>query len=261
MVDAPLPRRRVAKKTTIDKYPPSNSGNRNSSTAQRARRTATPDAYDDMAEYTPSGRQSSQSALPMSNNEVWLFQWPSKIIRFPLSLPSIWTGNRAQSNPWSATAAHLQRQGATWTSHGSASNRLLICASTTNDVFLGNPESIMNELIREAADFYMNVYPQLTHGVEYKKIGIALINEYPCLACEDTINPHVGWASDERDGSAFSFLLLSRVWSHLDCQHVFAMFAGRCAHESKNVKSVAQFTRNRQSSCCSCIETLLLLCL
>ena len=49
----------------------------------------------------------------------------------------------------------------------------------------------MNELIREAADFYMNVYPQLTHGVEYKKIGIALINEYPCLACEDTINPHV----------------------------------------------------------------------
>ena len=50
----------------------------------------------------------------------------------------------------------------------------------------------MNELIREAADFYMNVYPQLTHGVEYKKIGIALINEYPCLACEDTINPHVG---------------------------------------------------------------------
>jgi hypothetical protein len=56
---------------------------------------------------------------------------------------------------------------------------------------LGNPEPIMNELIREAADFYMNVYPQLTHGVEYKKIGIALINEYPCLACEDTINPHV----------------------------------------------------------------------
>jgi hypothetical protein len=49
----------------------------------------------------------------------------------------------------------------------------------------------MNELIREAADFYMNVYPQLTHGVEYKKIGIALICEYPCLACEDTINPHV----------------------------------------------------------------------
>lgn len=55
----------------------------------------------------------------------------------------------------------------------------------------GNPESVMNELIREAADFYMNVYPQLTHGVEYKKIGIALITEYPCLACEDTINPHV----------------------------------------------------------------------
>ncbi len=57
--------------------------------------------------------------------------------------------------------------------------------------FQGNPEPIMNELIREAADFYMNVYPQLTHGVEYKKIGIALITEYPCLACEDTINPHV----------------------------------------------------------------------
>lgn len=57
--------------------------------------------------------------------------------------------------------------------------------------FSGNPEPVMNELIREAADFYMNVYPQLTHGVEYKKIGIALITEYPCLACEDTINPHV----------------------------------------------------------------------
>ncbi len=58
-------------------------------------------------------------------------------------------------------------------------------------IFKGNPEPVMNELIREAADFYMNVYPQLTHGVEYKKIGIALITEYPCLACEDTINPHV----------------------------------------------------------------------
>ncbi|CAF4837594.1 unnamed protein product, partial [Rotaria socialis] len=57
-------------------------------------------------------------------------------------------------------------------------------------ILIGNPEPVMNELIREAADFYMNVYPQLTHGVEYKKIGIALINEYPCLACEDTINPH-----------------------------------------------------------------------
>ncbi|CAF1552797.1 unnamed protein product [Didymodactylos carnosus] len=55
---------------------------------------------------------------------------------------------------------------------------------------IGDPDPIMNELIREAADFYMNVYPQLTHGVEYKKIGIALINEYPCLACDDTINPH-----------------------------------------------------------------------
>ncbi|CAF4663395.1 unnamed protein product, partial [Rotaria socialis] len=59
-----------------------------------------------------------------------------------------------------------------------------------HELLMGNPEPVMNELIREAADFYMNVYPQLTHGVEYKKIGIALINEYPCLACEDTINPH-----------------------------------------------------------------------
>ncbi|CAF1081510.1 unnamed protein product [Didymodactylos carnosus] len=59
-----------------------------------------------------------------------------------------------------------------------------------HNLMIGNPDPIMNELIREAADFYMNVYPQLTHGVEYKKIGIALINEYPCLACDDTINPH-----------------------------------------------------------------------
>ncbi|CAF4357358.1 unnamed protein product, partial [Rotaria magnacalcarata] len=41
-----------------------------------------------------------------------------------------------------------------------------------------NPEPAMNDLIREAADFYTNVYPQLTHGVEYKKIGIALITDY-----------------------------------------------------------------------------------
>ncbi|CAF1973901.1 unnamed protein product [Rotaria magnacalcarata] len=41
-----------------------------------------------------------------------------------------------------------------------------------------NPEPAMNDLIREAADFYMNVYPQLTHDVEYKKIGIALITDY-----------------------------------------------------------------------------------
>lgn len=73
--------------------------------------------------------------------------------------------------------------------------------SLLNDCFSfhqGNPESVMNELIREAADFYMNVYPQLTHGVEYKKIGIALINEYPCLACEDTINPHVNHRNETK---------------------------------------------------------------
>ncbi|CAF2782850.1 unnamed protein product [Rotaria sp. Silwood2] len=41
-----------------------------------------------------------------------------------------------------------------------------------------NPEPVMNELIREAANLYMHDYPQLTHGVEYKKIGIALITEF-----------------------------------------------------------------------------------
>ncbi|CAF1518702.1 unnamed protein product, partial [Rotaria sordida] len=59
-----------------------------------------------------------------------------------------------------------------------------------HELLMGNPESVMNELIREATDFYMNVNPQLTHDVEYKKIGIVLITKYPYLACEDTINPH-----------------------------------------------------------------------
>ena len=109
----------------------------------------------------------------------------------------------------------------------------------------------MNELIREAADFYMNVYPQLTHGVEYKKIGIALINEYPCLACEDTINPHVssvGWRTQSLDVAP-----LARVSSHLDCRRAFGTCDERCAHENKNVKFVERFTRNIQLTRCSCI--------
>ncbi|CAF4017636.1 unnamed protein product [Rotaria sordida] len=59
-----------------------------------------------------------------------------------------------------------------------------------HELLMGNPKSVMNELVREATDFYMNVNPQLTHDVEYKKIGIVLITKYPYLACEDTINPH-----------------------------------------------------------------------
>jgi hypothetical protein len=133
-----LPRRRVAKKTTISKYVPTNT--KNPVIQQRSHRTINDDTYDELTPYTP---------IAINNNEeIGLSRIPDQ----PL-LPTF--SDKIQ-----------------------------------HELLMGNSESIMNELIREAADFYMNVYPQLTHGVEYKKIGIALINEYPCLACEDTINPH-----------------------------------------------------------------------
>ncbi|CAF1275826.1 unnamed protein product [Rotaria sp. Silwood1] len=148
ITDPPLPRRRVAKKTTVSKCLPSN--NNNPIIHQSTRQTIANDSYDDMSHYTsPIVRQSSQSMTSINNNEeIGLSRIPDQ----PL-LPTF--SDKIQ-----------------------------------HELLMGNPEPIMNELIREAADFYMNVYPQLTHGVEYKKIGIALINEYPCLACEDTINPH-----------------------------------------------------------------------
>ncbi|CAF0813161.1 unnamed protein product [Rotaria sordida] len=151
IADPPLPRRRVAKKTTISKCLPSNNNNNNNNNKnpiihQSTRQTIVDDNYDDMSHYTSSGRQSITSIN--NNEEIGLSRIPDQ----PL-LPTF--SDKIQ-----------------------------------HELVMGNPEPIMNELIREAADFYMNVYPQLTHGVEYKKIGIALINEYPCLACEDTINPH-----------------------------------------------------------------------
>ncbi|CAF0824031.1 unnamed protein product [Adineta ricciae] len=151
--DPPIPRRRVAKKTTISKSIPSTPSNKNSGNQQqqqRARRVTADDNFDEMPHYASSStRQRSQSIITVNNSEeIGLSRIPDQ----PL-LPTF--SDKVQ-----------------------------------HELLMGNPESIMNELIREAADFYMNVYPQLTHGVEYKKIGIALINEYPCLACEDTINPH-----------------------------------------------------------------------
>ncbi|CAF3372656.1 unnamed protein product [Rotaria sp. Silwood2] len=148
--DPPLPRRRVAKKTTVSKCLPSNNNNKNPIIHQSTRQTITDDNYDDLSHYTSPVRQSSSQSMTSINNseEIGLSRIPDQ----PL-LPTF--SDKIQ-----------------------------------HELLMGNPEPIMNELIREAADFYMNVYPQLTHGVEYKKIGIALINEYPCLACEDTINPH-----------------------------------------------------------------------
>ncbi|CAF1399414.1 unnamed protein product [Rotaria sordida] len=75
-----------------------------------------------------------------------------------------------------------------------------------HELLMGNHESVMNELIREATDFYMNVNPQLTHDVEYKKIGIVLITKYTYLACEDTINPHVMLKTIFYDKDTFDFL-------------------------------------------------------
>ncbi|CAF1206027.1 unnamed protein product [Rotaria sp. Silwood1] len=148
--DPPLPRRRVAKKTTISKGPSSNIINRNPLVHQRTRISTNDETFDELNHYaSSSSRQQSQSIIPINNNEeIGLSRIPDR----PL-LPTF--SDKIQ-----------------------------------HELLMGNPEPIMNELIREAADFYMNVYPQLTHGVEYKKIGIALITEYPCLACEDTINPH-----------------------------------------------------------------------
>ncbi|CAF1013507.1 unnamed protein product [Adineta steineri] len=149
IADPPLPRRRVAKKTTISKSIPTNNNNKTPINQQRTRRITADDTYDEITHYTPPSRQSSQPIMNVNNNEeIGLSRIPDQ----PL-LPTF--SDKVQ-----------------------------------HELLMGNPELIMNELIREAADFYMNVYPQLTHGVEYKKIGIALINEYPCLACEDTINPH-----------------------------------------------------------------------
>jgi len=147
--DPPLPRRRVAKKTTISKDVPSNNINRSPMVHQRTRISTTDETYDEANHYTAPSRQQSQSIIQINNNEeIGLSRIPDQ----PL-LPTF--SDKVQ-----------------------------------HELLMGNPEPVMNELIREAADFYMNVYPQLTHGVEYKKIGIALITEYPCLACEDTINPH-----------------------------------------------------------------------
>jgi len=147
--DPSLPRRRVAKKTTISKDIPSNTTNvRSPIGRQRTRVSTNDDTFDEVNHFT-SSRQPSQSSIQINNTEeIGLSRIPDQ----PL-LPTF--SDKVQ-----------------------------------HELLMGNPESVMNELIREAADFYMNVYPQLTHGVEYKKIGIALITEYPCLACEDTINPH-----------------------------------------------------------------------
>jgi hypothetical protein len=41
---------------------------------------------------------------------------------------------------------------------------------------------VLQEFINETAEFFMKTYPQLKTGREYRKIGLALIKKYPCLA-------------------------------------------------------------------------------
>ena len=47
---------------------------------------------------------------------------------------------------------------------------------------LGQAAQVLQEFINETAEFFMKTYPQLKTGREYRKIGLALIKKYPCLA-------------------------------------------------------------------------------
>ena len=50
-------------------------------------------------------------------------------------------------------------------------------------IFLsGQAAQVLQDFINETADFFMRTYPQLKTGREYRKIGLALIKKYPCLA-------------------------------------------------------------------------------
>jgi hypothetical protein len=65
--DPALPRRRVAKKTTISKDPVSNNNTkRNSITPQRTRISTTDETYDELNRYASP----SQTIIPINNNEV-----------------------------------------------------------------------------------------------------------------------------------------------------------------------------------------------
>ncbi|CAF3461419.1 unnamed protein product [Rotaria socialis] len=46
----------------------------------------------------------------------------------------------------------------------------------------GQAAQVLQEFINETAEFFMKTYPQLKTGREYRKIGLALIKKYPCLA-------------------------------------------------------------------------------
>lgn len=46
----------------------------------------------------------------------------------------------------------------------------------------GQAAPVLQEFINETAEFFMKTYPQLKTGREYRKIGLALIKKYPCLA-------------------------------------------------------------------------------
>ena len=49
-------------------------------------------------------------------------------------------------------------------------------------IILGQAAQVLQEFINETAEFFMKTYPQLKTGREYRKIGLALIKKYPCLA-------------------------------------------------------------------------------
>ncbi|CAF1067215.1 unnamed protein product [Rotaria magnacalcarata] len=124
---------------------------RNPSVQQRTHISTVDDSFDEANSYSSPSRQQSQ---PMNNNEdIGLSRIPDR----PL-LPT-----------FSDKIQHELLMGMLYLDS-------IIFYSLF--FFTGNPEPAMNDLIREAADFYTNVYPQLTHGVEYKKIGIALITDY-----------------------------------------------------------------------------------
>lgn len=53
---------------------------------------------------------------------------------------------------------------------------------TFSSLSVGQAAQVLQEFINETAEFFMKTYPQLKTGREYRKIGLALIKKYPCLA-------------------------------------------------------------------------------
>ena len=88
------------------------------------------------------------------------------------------------------------------------------------DVSIGQAAQVLQEFINETAEFFMKTYPQLKTGREYRKIGLALIKKYPCLAEKGNhLKPEVNHSLSRSLGTSHhSFRLYSVVNYQLKCE-------------------------------------------